>query len=587
MRLGEWRAAARVTGCGSHSKVDKLGELAHCRSRFGFGFSPLSDEYKVLGCNEAHGGHILSIEVFTLGRDDTWRSIRGGHNGKPFPRSCTSLGIDFVFVNGALYWVGRDMASRLSLCYFDVENEELGSTLSLPCQIDGIVHLGVLDKFLYVFDVHWQSHVNVWVMRDYIRTGAWTWKWVLKLPYPRGLVGAIRPIKILKDGTVLMILNKFIADENKYSKVLASHNPQTVRMPDIKSVIRCKRVCKKWRKLILLPCFAKSQSSRGSLPPSLIFYSPPDGPTNPARFGILELDDDLDRLGRQNATLTFRSGIYIPREGYKVRVIGACNGLVCLDVDKDIVVCNPILQGRPPFVLPKLPHVFSSSRSRFGFGFSPSSDEYKVLRCNETYKDRIISIDVCTLGKDDTWRSIGGGGHNGKPFPRCYTSLGADFVFVNGALYWLGRDMGSRFLCYFDVEKEELGNLSLPFHIDDGMLRLGVLDNLLYLSKVRRSSTLVNVLVMRDCIPTGAWTLKWVVKLPYPHELAELIRPIKILQDGTILMISSNKSSYIDKVLVSHNPQTGLTEIINYHEVLFWTKSIAHTPSFLCPPWLQ
>ncbi|KAG5551612.1 hypothetical protein RHGRI_009881 [Rhododendron griersonianum] len=150
-----------------------------------------------------------------------------------------------------------------------------------------------------------------------------------------------------------------------------------VRMPDIKSVIRCKRVCKKWRKLILLPCFAKSQSSRGSLPPSLIFYGPPDGPTNPARFGILDLDDNLDRLGCQNATLTFRSEIYIPREGYKVRVIGACNGLVCLDVDKDIVVCNPILQERPPFVLPKLPHVFSSSRSRFGFGFSPSSDEYK------------------------------------------------------------------------------------------------------------------------------------------------------------------------------------------------------------------
>ncbi|KAI8558130.1 hypothetical protein RHMOL_Rhmol04G0065500 [Rhododendron molle] len=72
-----------------------------------------------------------------------------------------------------------------------------------------------------------------------------------------------------------------------------------VRMPNIKSVIRRKGVCKKWRNLILQPCFAKSQSSRGSLPPSLIFYSPPDVFTNPARFGILELDDDLDRLGRQ------------------------------------------------------------------------------------------------------------------------------------------------------------------------------------------------------------------------------------------------------------------------------------------------
>ncbi|KAI8558123.1 hypothetical protein RHMOL_Rhmol04G0064800 [Rhododendron molle] len=136
-----------------------------------------------------------------------------------------------------------------------------------------------------------------------------------------------------------------------------------VRMPNIKSVIRCKRVCKKWRNLILQPCFTKSQSSRGSLPPSLIFYSPPDVFTNPARFGILELDDDLDRLGRQNATLTF-SGIYIPHELYKRRLIGACNGLVCLHVDEDIVVCNPILQGQRPLVLPKPAH---SSRSRFRF----------------------------------------------------------------------------------------------------------------------------------------------------------------------------------------------------------------------------
>ncbi|KAG5551600.1 hypothetical protein RHGRI_009869 [Rhododendron griersonianum] len=109
-------------------------------------------------------------------------------------------------------------------------------------------------------------------------------------------------------------------------------------MPDIKSVIRCKRVCKKWRNLILQPCFAKLQSSRGSLPPSLIFYSPPEVFTNPARFGILKLDDDIDRLGRQNATITFRYGIYIPREGYKGRVIGACNGLDCLHVDEDIVM---------------------------------------------------------------------------------------------------------------------------------------------------------------------------------------------------------------------------------------------------------
>ncbi|KAI8558133.1 hypothetical protein RHMOL_Rhmol04G0065800 [Rhododendron molle] len=349
-----------------------------------------------------------------------------------------------------------------------------------------------------------------------------------------------------------------------------------VRMPDIKSVIRCKRVCKKWRNLILQPCFAKSQSSRGSLPPSLIFYSPPDA-TNPTRFGILELDDDLDRLGSQNATITFRSGIYIPHELYKRRLIGACNGLVCLHVDGDIVVCNPILQGRRPLVLPKLPKPAHSGRSRFGFGFRPLSDQYKVLRCNETNRGHIISFEVCTLGRDDTWRSIGG--HNGKPFLRRYNaSSGIDFVCVNGALCWLGWDMASRCLCYFDVENEELANLSLPRGIY-GIVHLGVLDDLLYLSEVQ--SSIVNVWVMKDYVPTGVWALKWVVKPPYSLGLFGPVQPIKILEDETVVMI------FRDKVLVSHNPQTGLSKIIKYLEVVIWTELIAHTPSFFCPPWLQ
>ncbi|KAI8558131.1 hypothetical protein RHMOL_Rhmol04G0065600 [Rhododendron molle] len=239
------------------------------------------------------------------------------------------------------------------------------------------------------------------------------------------------------------------------------------------------------------------------------------------------------------------------------------------------------LQGRQPLVLPKLPKPAHSSRSRFGFGYSPSSDEYQVFRCNETNEGHNMSIEVCTLGRDDTWRRIGGG-HDRKPFRRSSTSLGIDFVFVNGALYGLGEDMASRLsLCYFDMDNEELGS-TLPLPCDnEGLLHLGVLDNFLFLSSARWLRSDFNVWVMRDYIATGVWTLKWVVKLP--DSLGLIIRPaqpIKFLKDGTVLMISSN-----NKVL-AHNPQTGLTEIIKYHKVAFWTETIAHTPSFLCPPWL-
>ncbi|KAE9456301.1 hypothetical protein C3L33_11804, partial [Rhododendron williamsianum] len=282
-----------------------------------------------------------------------------------------------------------------------------------------------------------------------------------------------------------------------------------VRIPDIKSIIRCNHVCMTWRKLILQPYFAKSHSSRESPPLSLMLYHPSDGPSDPDPFGILiptkpphfsilELDDgDLARLGCQNATVKFKYEIYIPSEGYKGRVIGACNG------------------------------------SRLGFGFSPLSNEYKVLRCNHetiSYREgHIISFEVCTLGRDDTWRSIGGGGRNRKPFPSRYHSVGIDFVFVNGALYWLGRDTASRLvLCYFDVENEELGStLSLPCEID-GIVHLGGLDESLYLFDIHDRPCRVNAWVMRDYIRTGAWTWKWDFQLPYlPHGLLGPIQPIK------------------------------------------------------------
>ncbi|XP_058210484.1 F-box protein At3g07870-like isoform X2 [Rhododendron vialii] len=348
-----------------------------------------------------------------------------------------------------------------------------------------------------------------------------------------------------------------------------------VRIPDIKSIIRCNHVCKTWRKQILRPYFAKSHSSRGSPPLSLMLYHPSDGPPDPApsgiliptkprHFGILEVDNDnLPRLGCPNPTVEFEPEIYIPREGYERRVIGACNGLVCLCVDKDIVVCNPILQGRQPFVLPKLPEQpkWAYSRSRLGFGFSPLSDEYKVLRCNHetmSYREgHIISFEVCTLGRDDTWRSIGeGGGHNGIRFPRSSMSPGIDFVLVNGALYWLGRDMASGLLCYFDVEIEELGStFSLPCEID-GIVHLEVLEDFLYLFDVDRESH-VNVWVMREHKRTGARTWKWICKLPYPCGIAGPIQPIKVFKDGTILMILNkliaDQEKY-GKVLASQNP---------------------------------
>ncbi|KAH7842664.1 hypothetical protein Vadar_007832 [Vaccinium darrowii] len=140
----------------------------------------------------------LHCWVYTLGVDDEWRYL--GDTGQPTRRYC-----DFVFLNGALHWIGLQDSDQLLLCYFDMEKEQCRnhplpnfSMHSFPLR-ELCFKLGVVDNCLYIrCSVISQVHVNIWVMKDYENMKSWTLEWMPGLPFG----WTVSPVKTLEDGTV-------------------------------------------------------------------------------------------------------------------------------------------------------------------------------------------------------------------------------------------------------------------------------------------------------------------------------------------------------------------------------------------------
>ncbi|KAL6975633.1 hypothetical protein U1Q18_024428 [Sarracenia purpurea var. burkii] len=334
------------------------------------------------------------------------------------------------------------------------------------------------------------------------------------------------------------------------------------RLP-LKSICWCKIVCKTWCDLLLDPYFAKLHHSRS--PISLIVHRFTDF----THFGILELDD-FAHLRYQRATVKFRTEIEIP-DG--LEIANSCNGLLCLCdyiYGNTVIVCNPI--SGQNIILPKFPNVERKRKSKrifffrrqfninikYGLGHSPSTDQYKVLRFVKTSASG-FDCDIYTIGIDHAWRSTG-----------ATTPKPGKVVFLNGALHWLAVDNSNWLLYYFDVEKEQFGSFSFPCLSRFPSPFLGVVDNCFYICDCNNYCT--RIWVMKNYLDIASFTLEWSFENPNLIGIGP-IRPIKTLNDGTVLLIC-------DEILASYNPKTGVIKKIRYHDDQLWDEADIGVPSF-------
>ncbi|CAI9265492.1 unnamed protein product [Lactuca saligna] len=179
--------------------------------RIGFGFDPITDDYKIVSIPR-YGGHsrrnAQSSFVYAMKRGANWRKIA-------FPTSSSSYRVlpSACFVNGALHWVVVERESnnvrRFYILTFDLSTDAFGM-ISLPEPSWGTIRVTTIQGSLAVISTKGDK-CWIWIRRDA------SWSVVYKL----------KKTKVGNVMEVLQLNNNFDLLLRTYSAKLHVYNPKT------------------------------------------------------------------------------------------------------------------------------------------------------------------------------------------------------------------------------------------------------------------------------------------------------------------------------------------------------------------------
>ncbi|KAI9127171.1 hypothetical protein K1719_001730 [Acacia pycnantha] len=317
----------------------------------------------------------------------------------------------------------------------------------------------------------------------------------------------------------------------------------------VKSLIRFGCVCKHWKKLIRTPSFICDHLRYSSTHqnPSLLLQR---------RYGVWLLDCKME-LHEVNIAPFFDSSTTF-------KIVGSCNGLVCVDVDPDSVfspslsLWNPAtreIRQLPPnrkvLQLPLYTHLFF----RVGFGFSPIDNDYKIVVIYFAYPLAALSHAVAYSLSSESWKEVEFGIEN--------VAIFHGSVNVSGAMFWLGfswKDsiIGSfhNVIVSFDIAKEVFTLITLDCLIPRPTL--SVYENklaILCLSEMEDSEALIELWVMED--GSGAsWAKKYCSCL-----IPSVVRPVMTIWMNQI--VCDERECYHEAKITLLNITTNEWKAIN------------------------
>ncbi|GLT54815.1 hypothetical protein SLA2020_279810 [Shorea laevis] len=268
------------------------------------------------------------------------------------------------------------------------------------------------------------------------------------------------------------------------------------RLP-VKLLMRFRCVSKAWCSLISSPHFIATHLNRSlsiSQHPPYLFVSHYDDEPNyldTKHTLLLYLDQEIEQKGdffaNPSDCLELR-GIH-QSINYFLHLVGSSNGLLCLadtvfNSERGLcVLWNPSIQKT--ISLPKPNIGFSGSLNQsVGFGYEPTTDDYKLVRL--VYPDTDTAgtpkVEIYTL-RTGIWRSIT------APGPPYLMNMWSSSVFVNGALHWPAytpRCQGAfrNVIVWFNMKDEAFGEVGMPRSLqgrEDLIVTVALLDGLLAL----------------------------------------------------------------------------------------------------------
>ncbi|XP_042988344.1 F-box/kelch-repeat protein At3g06240-like [Carya illinoinensis] len=240
-----------------------------------------------------------------------------------------------------------------------------------------------------------------------------------------------------------------------YHRDFPPHLPENVvveillRLP-VKSLVRFRCVSKRWRSLISDPRFAKSQFMRTSERSQRLLIS------SSSEIRSLDCEEPFEDSSTPSVL-----AVPFQKRGRYVSIIGSSNGLVyvALYSHRDFYIWNPSTGNYRKLPDPGI--TLRTRKYRHGFGYDPSTDDYKLLVANfRMHPFRESEAKVFSF-KRNSWKRILRGLDD--------TGLAEDSVGIlcNASLHWhlhacreplTGQKIGG-----FDLAEEKFHEMPMPF----------------------------------------------------------------------------------------------------------------------------
>ncbi|KAK3015961.1 hypothetical protein RJ639_007074 [Escallonia herrerae] len=229
----------------------------------------------------------------------------------------------------------------------------------------------------------------------------------------------------------------------------------------VKSLLRCKSVCKSWYTLITKPSFTTAHlNCNAALKRNdCILIKRFLQESNKSVLSILSNEISSDDQVPSTE-------IIIPHSNHFLQMLGPSNGIACLTDHCDIILCNPSIRDFKVLPAPSFnyPQGLYSSTIGAGFGFDPLSNEYKVIRIAELHEDdeswgykfHSVKVEIYNLSTN-CWREID------AVVPFVWFFPCSELLF-NGHFHWWADDddHGGESMLSFHITTEVFQQIGLP-----------------------------------------------------------------------------------------------------------------------------
>ncbi|KAF7073040.1 hypothetical protein CFC21_078088 [Triticum aestivum] len=347
-----------------------------------------------------------------------------------------------------------------------------------------------------------------------------------------------------------------------------------VRLP-VSNLLRCRVVCKQWDGIIRDPQFTMAHL-RHAQPRPLLFFQRGEtyGKSFPSEAVLFD-----------EAWLPSTRGVpVIEPDDF---MCASCNGLVCLYSDKSTIKIANLATGESMHLAKpvKYKHSMDDHSSFYSFGFSPATNEYKVLHFLPGEERHHVGgsfsvIQVYTLG-DEKWRDV-----RTEQALSLFCVKQTGVVNADGAMYWLTKDEESswrRAVVSFDLRDERQKLIRLP----EVIFADPAFGNPLYrITEIDSKVSVAAVQARRDSGLAGrlhVWTLdnkvkqSWILKHSIELSALYILRPHFIYGDK-IAMHSGNDGIYCHE-LTSQKFTIDVTKLAKLLD--FSPRWIGHMQSYM------